>query len=508
MRKKETLFVFLMLILYLALSFVWQDLHLYDDSYYLDSGLHLHLSSFLNELNSAPLYALWFRLLQVFVADPVSRYFVSWGLLVAIVVLLPLCLGMRGTWLYAFALVALPVFVIAPYVSLFAAIFVLAGMVWLLRHETADLPGACWVACLSCFGAALSRPEYAYGVLVCALAFGAAFTWSLFDSSARRVAEPRSNHFVQAVFVLVLAATIALMLHRSDASRSGIAFAQHFNVRAAQKGLIPAGENPWTSDYAMRAFHLDLGRNAANTRTTTGAFARANPRLFLGHIFSNLVDPRTVVFGGLILALAAWPWIRPSASRLRSASVFLAVVSVPPMLAYLVIYPRNHYAVVVLPAALLYFGEVIGVREWQLRPRHLWLVPVAALLILSAGLGIKQTLKFHLHHARPGIASVRCVQQFERETGQPNAEIFDSAGIPNVYLKTPRARIDIYDVSSWKEFTSWVETSHGWVLLAPNTAQYLSVSPDVLSAELAKAGEISHACPANPELTLYAPAAP
>src|ERR1017187_9209198 len=74
---REPTFVCCLTAVYLCLACFWQNISLYDESFYLDSGNHIHASTFIHGLQSSPLYGLWFRILTRFFPDALDRYFAS-----------------------------------------------------------------------------------------------------------------------------------------------------------------------------------------------------------------------------------------------------------------------------------------------------------------------------------------------------------------------------------------------------------------------------------------------
>jgi hypothetical protein len=128
------------------------------------------------------------------------------------------------------------------------------------------------------------------------------------------------------------------VLAHAQHNRSGIAFAQHYSVRASERGLVPKGDAAWNSDYTERTFGIDTSHDATHVTASIGDFARAKPRLFLRHILTNLCDSRTVLFLPLVLAVGLWPWFRKDLRPLRAASAFFLVICVPPLADIVVIH--------------------------------------------------------------------------------------------------------------------------------------------------------------------------
>lgn len=488
--RSEAWVVLALLVVFLALSWCWQDIGLHDETIYLASGGQVGLQQFWRGLETAPLYGSWYQLLSLICPDPEWRYFLSWVVLVSLLTALPLAWRVPGAWTYALVLVCLPVFRIWPYVSLFTGLLLLVGLL-LVRQRKLAVGPAIVVAFLACFVAAFARSEYVYGVF-CALA--------LFVCVApmRLAGLSRRSGCLLAMLVLVLAVLLVMIQQQSDSGRSGIAFAQHYNLRAAEQGLLGAG-SPWTSDYALTLFQLDPGHNAANTRAPLGAFLRADPELFFAHVLTNVKDPRTLALVLLVLALVSWPWVRSDVT-LRPAATYVFLISLPALAASVLIYPRYHYAVAIVPALLLYLVDLLRCQVW-LRLIHMrWLMPLALLLMLVFALA-PDWLSGRSVPSRPGLATIDCLQRLDQV--RPPGLMFDSVGYPQAYLRAGWQRVGEQDIEGWDTFVDWLAKARpDWVLVTPTLAAHFQRTPAELAAALTVGYQPYH-CQAPAALTIY-----
>ena len=92
-----------------------------DDTDYLRSGALVNRLSFLYAQEWTPLYALWFKVLAVFWANPVWRYFLSWRLIVTFISLVPAWMKIPAAWAYDLLVLCFRFLTVSLYVSLFAA---------------------------------------------------------------------------------------------------------------------------------------------------------------------------------------------------------------------------------------------------------------------------------------------------------------------------------------------------------------------------------------------------
>ena len=164
--------------------------------------------------------------------------------------------------------------------------------------------------------------------------------------------------------------------------------------------------------------------------------------MFLRHILTNLSDSRTLFFLPLVLAVGLLPWLREELRPLRAVSAFFLMVSVPPLVDIVAIYPRDHYAILLVPVLILLAVQLAKplLRE---RPPVPW--------VLAAGFALIWFLTFHRQHqTAPGSAltgerlnlrRVQCARSVDQAAVSPNSAILDAAQIPAIYLVHPRTSV-------------------------------------------------------------------
>jgi hypothetical protein len=257
----------------LTVFFLWissqvMGLSLFDDSGYLQTGSDIHLSSFLYQQYWSPLYCFWFKALTLICPNPISRYFLSWGILVVLLGMVPAWMKTPSAWLYSFIIIVFPFLTIGPFVSLFAAAIVLCSMCLVLQRER-SLVDVTAASCLVCFVVSFARPEFDYGVYISALVTLVVLVASQVRAAAAPSGMPRRWIRAMAIGLTVAAmtATMLYVMRHAQSARSGMAFAQHYNVRASEHGLIPNGRDNWKGPYAEQTFGVDLGHTAENTQS-------------------------------------------------------------------------------------------------------------------------------------------------------------------------------------------------------------------------------------------------
>ncbi len=497
-----------------------------DDSLYMGDATHLQLSILIAKHDWGPLYVLWFKLVSLVCHDPIARYFVSWGLLVTLVALIPTFFRRPAAWLYTLILLTLPLATEGPYVGLFASAMMLASLCWLLDRRPSFAEAAC-AACVLSFCMKLSRPEYNYGVLICAAATLVAVLVERLNAHLGSADRPVLSSKIPAsgipawilsVIPIAISAIMIYLLRKFPSHRSGMAFAQHFNIRSTLRGVLAPSPDSWASNYAELRFGVDTSHNALNGTAMLGDFFRANPRLFLGHIFYNLTDPHAIFLMALVLAVVLVPWLKRDAVSLRPASLFMLLLSVPPLAGSLVIFPHTHYAAVLVPSLTIFALQLLNVDRW-LQPSIPWvLVPGFAILTYLYIVKPHEENAF-MPYGRRDIYRLECVRQWDQPASPSRPYIFSENAIPPVYLDASRIRVFPSEFSTWDQFQTWAtQTQPAWISIdTPESAVYgypslavrYGVSQQQLTGFLQKdLGYIPHPCSADAQLTVYTPGRP
>lgn len=500
--QRRVALVVLIWLLYLGFAWCWQDIGFFDETIYLFHKNTLTPSSFIDGLENAPLYADWYRLLAHLVADPVWLYFFSWAVLLSLVLWLPLLAGVPGAWLFALVMMVLPVFKIWPYVSLFAAIWLLLGLLLVWRARL-SLPATLLVAAGVGFIVAFARAEYAYSAYFPVLAL-------LLLLLTRQVAATRTN---LALFLplALLASLLSWLAHASDHGRSGIAFAQHVNKRAVESGAL-VGENPWTSTYAMRVFGLDTRHGAADTSARLTDFLHADPHRFFAHVLSNVCDPVLLALMLVALALLISCWRQRSQRPLRAEALYVGLLLLPTLAACALIYPRLHYLVTVAPVLVL-----LALLRWQ--PAHYistamaWILLVFCLPLMVVVTAGAHLLKSHQLSAHVSLVTIQCLRSTEARYPLPHMPLsptsspvlLDATGHATDYLRSSWRVLDAATLSSYSNLQQLVASSRpDWVVASPELSDYVHLDAQALDQRLrTDLGYRSVQCPSPSQVRIY-----
>lgn len=340
------------------------DIGLYDESHYLNRG-----QKFAQEIPAAeesPLYAMWYYFLSFFQPDPIKLYYLNYKFLTVLVPLL-IFLVLRACKKGAFLSIGISIvflyssanFPVWPKVSHFALVVLLFGFLicihlkdWLLRF---------FVLCIFSLAASFIRPEFFISFILFAALIVIVFIKSWVGARQYRV------HRTVALCITLLAASglmIKFGLPIGSGERSLFAFGQHYSLNYVK--WQNDTRNPWTN------WDTILNSEFGSPRSIADA-AKNNPSAFAKHIFFNLIKTPAkllylarpyptnkfslvlILFGlGSITAFAAIKLFRPrdielfgklkTIAKENAATLGILTILLIPLVASAgVIYPRDHY---------------------------------------------------------------------------------------------------------------------------------------------------------------------
>ena len=475
----------------------------FDESVYLFTGEFVTPATFITNQSWGPLYDLWYHLLGYVCPNPISRYFLSWELLAGLCALIPALFNIRYAWLYACLLIASPLLLGGPYVSLLAAVLLLCGTCVLLRWgRTWRLSSACVLACGLCFLTAFVRPEYGYGVILSAGATLVA-QWVEFRHGLRA----RAAGWKAAGALSLAGVMLLFQRHAAATNRSGMAFVQHFYMRAALSGLIKPGEGI-DSDYTQRMFGLDQGRNYNHLTHTLGDYFHANPRLFLHHVLANVTDRRTLILLLFLLVVGVGLWFLRG-GELRPVSVYLGCICVPPLVAISLFYPRNHYAMILVPTVALLIVQLLpaGGVLWLRSPRGRIVATMAVVLFFAFLVRVTQLeLRYYpFDFQRRNLARAQCAQDVDRAVSNPSPMVFDGEQNLSIYALHYRNPVQPFELANFAGFKAWVAAKRPvWIAVDPEVEREYAVQRQTMDDFLQRESHYTpHACPVAAEVTIY-----
>jgi hypothetical protein len=472
----------------------------FDESIYLNGARWIHVNLMLRAQAWAPLYILWYRALAVIVPNPVTRYYVSWSVMVSFLSMLPVLWRIRGSLVYTGILLTLPVMLPVPYVSLFAGWPILVGLCLLIRAEGRDWPYSqvFAVATIATFIGAFSRPELQDGVIVSA---AATIVCLAFERSTH-------THVIRstgmALTVLLLAFTIHYAAQHTTGNRSGFAFVDSVNLRASENGQLKPGENPWTSTFAQHEFGLDDGLRAPQVLATITDYFKKNPRLFLSHMLDNAKDIRFLVLFSAVVLLAAWPWVRRENRPMRPASAYMLAASISAFLGILFIYPREHYAMSMFPTLILYAVYVLKPQRWP-GPMVVRVAGFTLLLAACTWLSVWRLQQAPFLDQRMHLNRIACARAADLNVAASHYIVYDSSHGVAPYVGQFRFAIAPEEVGDWSKFKPWaIATKPGWITINRDTEARLGISPSELDQFIQHdLGYVPHPCAAYTDIRIF-----
>ena len=349
------------------------DIALYDESYYLFSGVQFGTAGF-PAAAYAPLYALWYYVLSLFVSDPVNLFFVNHKLLGILPPVLVYILLRRTKISSPSSLIASLVLLISYtntngelQVTHFAFIVIL-GVFIVFSYVHSGV----WIYSISAVGALIAsfiRPEFFLAYIV-----------FLFFLTAELFFDRRKTTYGKLIAPGFVAACTFLFLYflgfPLSGSRSLIAFGQHFSLNWIYW-------NPCALD-PCRDWEKIIFQNFGNVTTIPQAFF-ANPMLLLKHIVSNilkfLTHAPTYISPGVFfeyplfrrlalampcIAFGVFYFLNPALvkNNLGDFKIFILcsiIFFLPGLGSAIVIYPEGHYYVI--PVTIVFLISIVLVTK-------------------------------------------------------------------------------------------------------------------------------------------------
>lgn len=432
---------------YLIAAVFSMDIGLHDEStFYLSQKDRLTLNSFFTQAEYGPLYATWYKLIALVVRDNIALYFASWALLVALCVEL-----MRRATLSVESIIpilitlGLPIFKVSPYVGLFASAVALLGFVVVQKRKSAE--AAIIATALAGLLIGLARPEFLY-----------APTMLLLGCLAH--AAIRKKPALRTIIACTLIAALGIFISRnSDTGRGSVAFEQHYNLRAYERGEL-GHESPWTSRHAREHFFQNSDKDV---KYKLSDYVKAAPTEVVKHIVRNAFDPRTLLLG---IASVAVTFFLLRAGQ-PFAAMYIAVLALPPLISCTLIYPRNHYIVSIL-LTLVAGGSIAGAHllSGHDRIKRLKVPAIAALMLMvlvfslnlkalrSPPKGIEEHGFAALHPVASTLLEMREIEQ--RVDLREPLVMFEPYGGVYIYLHRPWKWVAEFHLQSGKHFLEMI----------------------------------------------------
>lgn len=473
-------------IYYLIAAIFSLDIGLHDEStFYLSQKDRLTIASFFTQAEYGPLYAAWYKVVAWVVHDHIALYFASWALLVMLSVeLMRRATRSVGSIIPILITLGLPIFKVSPYVGLFASAVALLGFIVAQTRKSAD--AAIIVTAVAGLCAGLARPEFLY-----------APTMLLLGCIAHAVI--RKKPAAKTLLMCFLIAALGIVISRSsDTGRGVVAFEQHFNLRASERGEM-GSESPWTSRHARELFFKNSDKDI---KYKLSDYVKAAPIEVVKHIARNAIDPRTLLLG---LASAAIAFFLFRAGQPFGA-MYVAVMSLPPLISCTLIYPRNHYIVSIL-LTLVAGASIAGAHllsgHDKLKRLKSPAIVALALLIVTFSLNLKalrsppKGIEAHGFSALHPVAStLQEMRKLEQRTDlrQPLV-IFEPYGGVNIYLHRAWKWVPEFHLQSGRHFLEMIREHRASVFMVNDyVIAYYHLTPQEVAQAFQESGYATKPC--------------
>lgn len=362
------------------------DIGLYDESLYLYHGVELFKLG-VPPAEGAPLYALWYFLLSLIQPNRISLYYLSYKLSIILLPLFAYAVMRSKRASVVVSLLAAWVLLVSrentlawPRVSHYALFLILVTL-WLIKRERTLL----WNGLIASAGALLVayiRPEYflAYGLFILLCAF-------LLARSPQKAGKKKVPGLV--LVGLFSLAVLSILGIPETQERSFLAFGQHFAVNwvSWKRSAI----DPFTNWGEI------ITGNFGPVQSIAGALV-GNPLLFLKHVATNLLHfvinapqiflPENITLRTftsillIVLVLSALivyfvnvsykdtvaRHLEAVRNKLREQNAFVILAGIfllPPLLSIALIYPRDHYLLLVLVPLVVLTGALFSAQHLE-----------------------------------------------------------------------------------------------------------------------------------------------
>jgi len=277
--KNQTDIILLILLLCIGIKYMhnvelFLDIHLKDETLYLNNGVHL-LRLGLPNSQWAPFYSIWYYFLSLIQADTINIYFLNLKVLtIALPIILCILLRIRGVSrpitysIGFFSLVSSGNILVNPKVSHFAILVIIGSLISfsVIKKESIRW----YIIILGALLASYVRPELFLAFILLSILV----LYKIIKTHTLLKDIKVISFFVLSIIIIIMTLGIPL----ADGGRSLGAFSQHFSLNWVRWNHSKL--NPWTDAHEI------VNKNFGNINSLYEAIF-SKPELFFKHILSN-----------------------------------------------------------------------------------------------------------------------------------------------------------------------------------------------------------------------------
>jgi hypothetical protein len=415
------------------------DIRLYDETSYLQAGLSLFETP--PDLETGPLYVVWYWLGSLIIHNHLYLYYGSWCTLIALCMTLPYAIERsRAAVIYACMASILPFYVIWPYMNLFGSAIILAPLAIIESKQEKSYVRLCAVLLLTCCAVALVRPEFHNtSYFAAALLVGAILV------------EGRI-HRHRMILILSAVAFVATeyLFTKLAGTRSGIAFAAYDEwIRFKQGRLSETPRTPWNNAYQLYGL---------TEEATVFDFLRANPAEFWSHILFNVTRIQSVALLALGGVAAAATCIRVVGSGSLAIKISfdrlipLALFYLPAIAAIIIIYPKQHYFVIPYLVSIFYIARSDVVARFLGSNRAIALLAALALVSILANFAISRGKQGEYRV----VDLIKCVSELQSANAIDRGPVLEALGGLSTYLKGNTVWVRHYEIRDGEPLEAFI----------------------------------------------------
>ena len=418
------------------------DVFFFDEAFYMSRGIYP--SQLINNAENGPLYSLWYSFLNFFENDPVKLYFLNWKIMVLLpsisLLFLLLCYNINvfiATFLSITFMWADATVLQWPRVSNFCISIIAIGIG--ISNFKNNIYYKFFVFLSTALVASYIRPEYFTSFTI----LGVGFILFLIYTHKNIPLKVYYGLSLLVVTLLVLKFFYQLPMFEKNGYRSFIAFAQYFAVYYFPLNHINL--NPWTEwePYFRQYF--------GDANSISSAFVH-NPKVFLemtwfnisfftnrfylfmpDFIYPNRIFNLNLVLGNFllyfILIYAAIFYFKKynflshfdTFKTYKSTIVLVLTFVIPPLIACIIYYPREHYMFLltiplILIFSLLFNGNILGIFKNEWKNYGTFLLLFIGLFFLSP----ETKSYFSQNINQPNVATVKAIRALNIGTKDVN----------------------------------------------------------------------------------------
>jgi hypothetical protein len=427
-----------------------------------------------------PLYCTWYKGLSLIEGNLIQLFYLNFKLMAVLPVLLFFLVLRKFSASTVFSFFLSACFLISSYnlpvdpkVSFFCVMIILATL-WF--SATAKQPFYKWLSFLS--GTLLlsfARPEFYMAFLLILIGGVIYFSWN--RAKLTKQGMFTFGAFIVIAFVLHAGLGNPLMVKLGGNNRSLIAFGEHFAYNFAQ----------WNHSelYAWLAWEETVQAQFGPIHSVTDAI-QSNFAMFWKHITFNLVNFFTAFFGllvhmiiplgigvvatyivGAALSIYFIYYLISQRKKVPIELWYLLLLAIPTLISCVLVYPRNHYLVLLVPVVGLLFVSAFNFIKDDDR------ITIPVILIIGVcfiflGPNADDFKFFEIRKEEGVLNNIRAIEMLEQVKSADSIKVLSNEGDFSAFVKADLVWVSAIDKRR-DSFDAFLKTNNPDVIYITET---------------------------------------